>query len=104
MHYKNGRKVEVGDWVVGVTHNSNHKPVCGIVVELMLEQGPCNIKIHRWEDEQGFNEGIPDPVIPAHETGGHPDYGDAKEFIRVDDGLKMIMAIINHGNHNSLYL
>jgi hypothetical protein len=45
MHYKNKREVKVGDWIVGPTHNSENKVVCGIVLELMPQQGPCNVRL-----------------------------------------------------------
>jgi hypothetical protein len=51
MHYKNGRPAAIGDWVVGISHNSEHQTVCGYVVNLMPEQGTCNIKILRWREE-----------------------------------------------------
>src|SRR6266496_4111705 len=99
MHYKNGRIVNIGDWVVGVSHNSRNKPICGLVMEIMPKQGPCNIRIHIWKDEHFAEQGHP-RMIPAVESRGQDDYGDSKEFIRVDDGLKMVKAVMQWGNYN----
>ena len=85
------------------SHNSDNKPVCGLVVELMPKQGPCNIKIHRWEDET-FTEQGEWRRIPAVESRGKEDYGDAKEFITVEDGLRMVKAVVQWGNYDSPYL
>ena len=104
MHYKNGRRVNLGDWVVGRTHNSKGEAVCGIVIEIMPDRGNCNIKIHSWRDDQDYNEGVPEELVPAHESRGFVDYGDAKEFVRVDDGLRMISAVLDHGNWDGPYL
>jgi hypothetical protein len=103
MHYKNGRAVSIGDWVVGISHNSEHKPVCGIVVETMPLQGACNIKIHVWRDEH-FTEGGEACCIPATESRGKIEYGDAKQFILASDGLRMVSAILGHGNWDGPYL
>lgn len=89
--------------MVGVSHNSNHRTVCGLVVEMMPKQGPCNIKIHRWEDEHFTEEGHP-RMIPAVESRGREDYGDAKEFITVEDGLRMVTAVVGHGNWDGPYM
>lgn len=103
MHYMNGRGVTIGDWVVGVSHNSNHKPICGLVVAMMPEQGPCNIRVHIWEDEYFTEEGHPRD-IPAVESRGKDHYGDAKEFILAADGLRMIKAVMGHGNWDGPYM
>jgi hypothetical protein len=103
MHYKNGRQVMIGDWVVGVSHNSQNKPICGLVVELMPDQGTCNIKIHIWEDQHFTEEGHP-AMIPATESKGRDDYGNANEFIRVDDGLRMVLAVEGWGKYGAPYL
>lgn len=104
MHYKNGREVNVRDWVVGISHNSNNQTVCGYVIELMPKQGPCNIKILRWRDEH-FTEDGHSVCIAIGQPGHRPieDYGDAKEFIRVDDGLRMITAIEGSGKWDGPY-
>ncbi len=102
MHYKNGRPVNVGDWVVGKTHNSKDV-VVGIVLEMMPKQGPCNIKIHRWEEDLMIDDA--DTVrTPAHKTSGVVDYADASEFILASDGLKMVKAVIGFGNWDAPYL
>lgn len=102
MHYKNGREAHIGDWVVGISHNSNNQTVCGYVIDLMPKQGTCNIKILRWRHEHYTEEGNP-VTIKIGEYGHRPieDYGDAKEFIRVDDGLRMVHAVYGSGNWDS---
>lgn len=103
MHYKNGRKVTIGDWVVGVSHNSGHKPIVGIVIEMMPDQGTCNIKLHRWSDESFLDAGTRVEVQPQN-WHGKPDFGDAKEFILCEDGLRMVNAVLGHGNWDGPYL
>jgi hypothetical protein len=103
MHYKNGREARVGDWVFGISHNSDNKPICGLVVELMPKQGSCNIKIHLWRDEYFTEEGHPRTTLSV-DSRGIDDYGDSKEFIAVEDGLRMVKAVVGHGNWNAPYL
>jgi hypothetical protein len=104
MHYKNGRDVKIGDWAVGISHNSNHCTVCGYVTELMPQQGPCNIKILRWRNHSFTEDGNPVTfAIGSPHNRPIEDYGDAKEFIRVDDGLRMITAVENFGKWDSHY-
>lgn len=104
MHYKNKRPVGVGDWAVGISHNSHGKPIVGIVLDMMPNQGNCNLKLHVWKeevmDDGGHGETV---IIPAHQTRGTIDYGDAKEFIRVDDGLRMVNAVVGSGNWDGPY-
>lgn len=104
MHYKNGREVNLGDWVVGISHNSENCTVCGYVIEMMPTQGPCNIKILRWRTEHFTEEGNP-VTVSIGDPHHHPitDYGDAKSFIRVDDGLRMVTAIEGHGKWDGPY-
>lgn len=102
MHYKNGRPVSIGHWVVGISHNSENKTVCGYVIEMMEKQGPCNIKILRWRDEHFTEEGNP-CTTPIDKARPIEDYGDAREFIRVDDGLRMVTAMCGSGNWNAPY-
>jgi hypothetical protein len=102
VHYKNGRAATIGDWVVGPTHNSNGRARCGLVVEIMPDQGPCNIKIHLWEDEHFTEEGHP-RMIKAVDSRGRDDYADAKECIKVEDGLRMVRAVVQWGDYRSPY-
>lgn len=95
MHYNNGRIAQVHDWVVGVSHNSDGKPVVGVVMELMEQRGNCNMRFHRWKDEYIHEDGADDHIIPATDTKGFDDYGDVKEFILCADGLIMLRAIAN---------
>lgn len=104
MHYKNGREVRLGDWVVGISHNSEGKTVVGYVVDKMPKQGNCNLKILRWRSEHFTEEG--NPVEIAIGAYGHrpiEDYGDSKSFIRADDGLRMVTAICEYGDLNAPY-
>lgn len=108
MHYKNGRSVTVGDWVIGPTHNSEGKVVIGIVVEEMPKQGPCNVRLHSWKS---FNlrpiEHTDDYRIALHfQQQGKPmaldtgsaDYADAKELVHVIDAYNMLAAVTDHGD------
>lgn len=102
MHYKNGRQVNTGDWVIGISHNSQNKPVVGVVMEMMPKQGPCNIRIHCWREEYYTEEGHP-MTTPLEQTKGYDDYGDAKEFILCADGLRMVKAVVQFGAWESPY-
>jgi hypothetical protein len=102
MHYMNDRIVNVGDWVVGISHNSEGKPVCGIVMELMPKQGPCNIRIHIWKDEFFTEEGHP-RTIKAHESKGENDFGDSREFVTVADAFRMLKAVTRWGDYRAPY-
>lgn len=103
MHYLNGRLVSLGDWVVGPTHNSDNRIVCGLVVELMPKQGSCNVKLHAWKDEHFMEEGEP-CTIRAVSSSGYDDYADCKRLIKVEDGLRMVKAVVQFGTHDSSYL
>ncbi len=100
MHYKNGRPVTVGDFVVGTSHNSQGRIVFGLVLEQMPKQGPCNIKLVLIETdsrESATKREI--PYIPLHDgenralvTSNFHDYGDAANFIKCEDGLRFAKA------------
>ena len=92
----------IGDWVVGISHNSEHQTVCGYVVDLMPKQGTCNIKILRWREEHYTEEGN-SHIAPIETCRPIEDYGDSKSFIRVDDGLRMIHAVYGSGNWDAPY-
>ncbi len=93
MHYLNGREIHVGDWVVGITHNSNGTR-CGIVLEILKLPGNCNVRLLCFKpgfvepDYEGdcvrcwVGENKSQSMIPFRE-----DYADAKKLIRVDDGF-----------------
>lgn len=100
MHYKNGRPVSIGDWVVGKTHNSNGEIRVGIVKETMPLQGPCNVKLHIWLSDYHHDDGGLNENIPAYNTKGKDDYADCAELVKCSDGLTMISAILEHGNWN----
>lgn len=100
MHYKNGRPVENGDFVVGVSHNSNGRIVFGIVLEQMPKQGPCNIRIalidHTKRADAEQREISYVPLGGTEErvliTANFHDYGDAANFIKCEDGLRLAKA------------
>lgn len=106
MHYKNGRLVSVGDWVVGPTHNSNHGLRIGRVLRLIERQGSCNVQLLVFpsllSSESDDYEG-PCIIIPWDQKAlriryEHNDYADCNELIRVDDGWRMVNAITVQGN------
>lgn len=101
MHYKNGRSVELGDFIVGVTHNSGGQIVFGVVLQQMPLQGDCNIRISRIElsdtdrasdQERGCLPFTSAPNNWCLMTGNFDDYGNAADFIKVEDGLRLSRA------------
>lgn len=100
MHYKNGRPVTNGDFVVGTSHNSNGRIVFGVVLEQMPQQGPCNIKIALVEtDTRKSAEEREISYVPLGGgkdrvlvTANFHDYGDAANFIKCEDGLRLAKA------------
>jgi hypothetical protein len=110
MHYKNGRPVAVGDWVVGKTHNSQQRLVIGIVRELMPQQGTCNVRLECWDRHNMVpheeRPESPDTIMMG--SGGHlaaprPDYADAAELITVADGYRMVAAVSSCGLWDAPY-
>lgn len=105
MHYKNGRPVTVGDWVVGPTHNSKNALCVAYVTGIMPEQGPCNIKLFIWSSEYcDDGDGGTPFTIPIEKAPPKIDYGDAKEFITCADGRRMVSAIWGHGRWDGPYM
>lgn len=101
MHYQNGRPVELGDFVVGTSHNSAGKIVFGVVLEQMPKQGPCNIRIARIElsnvtlaeeQERPCLRLIGAPNQWCLMAGNFDDYGDAAKFLKCEDGLRLSRA------------
>ena len=102
MHYKNGRPVEIGDFVVGVSHNSGQRVIVAVVKGMMPKQGPCNILLHEIvltsskiarEREHAFLDlHAGHPLDMAISVQPFEDYGDAQEFIKVEDGLRLAKA------------
>ncbi len=89
-----------GDFVVGTSHNSNGRIVFGVVLEQMPMQGPCNIKIalvetsSRKSAEEREISYVPlrnneDSVLV---TANFHDFGDAANFIKCEDGLRLSKA------------
>lgn len=106
MHYKNGRQVMVGDWVIGPTHNSHNELRIGKVLKLMEKQGPCNVQLLVFpallsdlsDDYEGPCLQIPREEKPKRIGYDANDYADCHELIRVDDGWRMVNAITVQGN------
>lgn len=100
IRYKNGRPVEHGDFVVGVPHNSNGHIVLGVVLEQMPLQGPCNIRIGlvqlaaRKDADTREISCVPlnDTADQALVTASFHYYGDAANFIKCEDGLRLAKA------------
>ncbi len=100
MHYKNGRPVTIGDFVVGVSHNSNGRIVFGVVIEQMPQQGPCNLRIslieltscESAEQREISYVNLNDDAQTALITANFHDYGDAVNFIKCEDGLRLAKA------------
>lgn len=130
MHYKNGREARQGDWVVGPTHNSQSRIAIGIVLELMPQQGPCNLKLRTFpfgawakKQENPANGDLQPPFFPNFGGRGifveglspnssdvnseylwsHIDFADAAELFRVDDAERMANAVQSYGMWNSPY-
>lgn len=110
MHYKNGRPVELGDFVVGTSHNSDGLIVFGCVIEQMPQQGPCNIKIALIEttsrksaqEREIAHLPIGDSRDRVFVTANFHDYGDAANFIKCEDGLRLAKAA-KYGAWNCQY-
>jgi len=115
MHYKNNRLVTIGDWVVGKTHNSDHKIIVGIVLETMPKQGTCNVRLHvfrsfDFREKKPTDDGHGEVVAVGGAADqksfwleGRSDYADAAELIHVMDGFRMVEAVIGSGNWDAPY-
>jgi hypothetical protein len=110
MHYKNGRPVEIGDFVVGTSHNSGGRIVFGVVIEQMPLQGPCNIKLSLIETcSRKLAEKKEVSYVPLRDnldrvlvTANFDDFGDAANFIKCEDGLRLAKAA-QYGAWNCSY-
>lgn len=67
MHYKNGRKAEIGDKVVGKTASGD--PIAGIIVDAYPGTDSCNVQV------------VPLPTPTYCCTAG--------EMLHVDDALQL---------------
>lgn len=83
MHYKNGRKAEIGDPVIGMTYNKT-TPQIGIVVSLTPNQATCNcaLSIHN----QKLNE-------PGAFWKNEKDYSQCGWLLHIDDVWQFVIAI-----------
>ena len=100
MHYKNKKQAQVGDWVIGPTHNSQQKLVVGIVVELTPLQGDCNVKLAVFGDAE-----CPYGLVPKGDPYKNifTDYADAKNLVPIVDAYRLVEAVYEHGLHESSY-
>lgn len=122
MHYKNGRESKLGDLVIGITHNSDHKLRIGRVLELMPKQGPCNVRLLVVGMATGLMVGSQKDIEATRFFGGQilratryaegqpplaleiaEDYADCKELVTVIDAYKALTAIENYSRYDSPY-
>ena len=110
MHYKNGRECKVGDTVIGTTHNSEQKLRLGVVVRLMPEQGPCNVRLLLLNSHEPRGNGIPFAETTTH-YDGKPiriatgfDYADVAQLAHVEDCFRLYDAIMKFGVWDSHFI
>jgi len=118
MHYKNGRKANAGDVVVGVTHNSEGLLRIGYVLELMPQQGPCNVKllvVGKGTDHMiGAEKDVPchrfynGDILKGIRLSQYlmeiaEDYADCVELVTVTDAYKALKAIEQYSRYDSPY-
>jgi hypothetical protein len=122
MHYKNGRESKVGDLVVGVTHNSDHKLRIGKVLELMTNKGSCNVRLLVIGMATGMMVGDGNDIEARRFHGGEilrarihkleeephaveisEDFADCKELVTVSDAFKAANAIHSYALPDSPY-
>ena len=89
MHYKNGRKAEVGDQVIGLVYNTPGI-ICGRLVEINSSQDPkvCNVKV-------GF---LPN----SNDTGSRlveirVDYSQCDFLIHAEDAYHFVFGMCYSG-------
>lgn len=121
MHYKNKVEAKFGHVVIGQTHNSKGAIRLGKIIELMPQQGPCNVKLLVF----GFNP-IQRPVsdddrwmlkfygseilTTVRQLEGENrsievavDYADVSELLRVEDCFRMLNSILRYGEAEAPY-
>jgi hypothetical protein len=115
MHYKNGRAASIGDWVIGPTHNSEGKILVGKVLELMPQQGPCNVRLHAYywfgfrptqpnDDMHGELVHVKRGDKPeAYWLEGRQDFADAAALVPAADAFQMLSAVVEHGAWNGRF-
>lgn len=89
MHYKNKRPAKVGDWVIGLTHNSDGQLRVGYVKELMPTNGNCNVRLHVWLHGNADHCGGYQPAKPCYELLGQDDYAFAGNLLHAQDGYRL---------------
>jgi hypothetical protein len=122
VHYRNGRQAQLGDVVVGTTHNSNGSLRIGRVLEFMPQQGPCNVRLlvigTAMDQAVGLHEDfeplrfVGGQVIRAttHRVGEPPhaleiaeDFAECGQLVTVADAYKALNAIERYAKHDSPY-
>lgn len=91
MHYKNGRKSEVGDQVVGVVYNTPGI-ICGRIMEINSSQDlkVCNCKV-------GF---LPDANISSTRfTELRVDYSQCDFLLHAEDVYHFALGMCYSGDH-----
>lgn len=101
MHYKNRREAKVGDWVVGITHNSNGQLRVGYVKELMPANSQCNVKLHVWLHAPSEYLGGYQAAVPCYKTLGEDDYAFAGNLLHVQDGYRLADIVATAWNWDS---
>ena len=89
MHYKNGRKAEVGDQVIGTVYNTPGI-ICGRLVEINASQDPkvCNCKV-------GF---LPDSNRTTNRLAEiRVDYSQCDWLFRADDAYHFVLGMCYSG-------
>lgn len=89
MHYKNGRKAEVGDQVIGMVYNTPGV-ICGRLMEINSSQDPktCNCKV-------GF---LPDKNISnTRFTEARVDYSQCDFLLHAEDAYHFVFGMCYGG-------
>lgn len=121
MHYKNKAEAKIGHVVIGKTHNSNGKLRMGKILELMPQQGPCNVKLAiisfapqaapKEHDEPWFNRFVGSEMLTTRNLFDNEkltlevavDYADVREILPCSDCFRMLNAILQYGDWDSSF-
>lgn len=89
MHYKNGRKAEVGDQVIGTVYNTPGV-ICGRLVDITPNQDPkvCNCKV-------AFISSMPSPATQLFEA--RVDYSQCSNLLHADDAYHFVLGMCYSG-------
>ncbi len=122
MHYKNGIEAQVGDLVIGKTHNSDGKLRIGTVLELMPKQGPCNVRLRVICRASNLMVGSEKDIQASRFIGGQflraiihriddhaaefeiaEDFADCVDLVSVIDAYKALNVIESYLRYDSPY-